>query len=220
MIGTRLHSRRRRITSSPSMSGRPRSMMTTSGWRVAASIRPSSPVVASWRRYPWLPRVARRKRRICGSSSMRTISGGPEVLPPAFGSRSGAIAHGGRALLHRERKAHGHAAARAVLGPDAAAVRAHDPARDREPEARSPHRRSPLGAVELLEDQLLLAGPKPRPSVGDFDDDRPSGVLGGDLDRTVRRRVLDHVVDEVHEDLLDEDVVHGNQRKLRRNARR
>ena len=44
-MGTAVHSRSLRITSRPSMSGRPRSRMTTSGWRVAAASSASAPGV-------------------------------------------------------------------------------------------------------------------------------------------------------------------------------
>src|SRR5207249_2864985 len=105
MIGTSVHSRSRRITSMPSMSGNPRSTMTTSGWREPTSTRPSAPVVASNSRYPCPVRVARRKRRIWGSSSMRTTTG------------SGIGGHRGRRLLAEgEREEEGHAPLGQVLG--------------------------------------------------------------------------------------------------------
>src|SRR2546426_7269171 len=57
------------------MSGSPRSTIRTSGWRLAASTRPSSPVTASNTRYPWPVSAARRNFRICGSSSTTTMQG-------------------------------------------------------------------------------------------------------------------------------------------------
>src|SRR6184192_3801750 len=150
MIGTSVHSRSRRITSMPSMSGNPRSTMTTSGWREPTSTRPSAPVVASNSRYPCPVRVARRKRRIWGSSSMRTTTG------------SGIGGHRGRRLLAEgEREEEGHAPLGQVLGPDAPAVRPDDPLADREAEAGATAA-GWVPTVELLEDLVLLARPRGR----------------------------------------------------------
>src|SRR5213594_1659761 len=145
MIGTAVHSRSRRMTSMPSMSGSPRSTITTSGWREPTSTRPSAPVVASKSRYPWPVSVARRKRRICSSSSMRTTTG------------SGIGGHGGRGgIAEGQGEEERHAAARDVLGPDAAAVGAHDAAADGQAEA-GPAAADGLRAEELLEHLVLGA---------------------------------------------------------------
>src|SRR5216110_475685 len=206
MIGTAVHSRRRRITSMPSMSGNPRSTMTTSGWREPTSTRPSAPVVASNSRYPCPVRVARRKRRIWGSSSMRTTTG------------SGIGGHRGRRLLAEgQREEEGHAPLGQVLGPDAPAVRPYDPLADREAEAGATAA-GWVPTVELLEDLVLLARPEPRAAVGDLDGHGAVRRARDDPDRAVGRRVLDGVVEQVHEDLLDEHVVHGDQRQLRRDV--
>src|SRR2546422_96769 len=157
MIGTAVHSRNRRITSMPSMSGSPRSTMTTSGWREPTSTRPSAPVVASNSRYPWPVSVARRKRRIWGSSSMRTTTG------------SGIDGHRGRRLFgQRQREEERDAALRQVLRPDAPAVRLDDALADREAEPGAPAAVGPP-AVELLEDLVLLPAGQPRAAVGDLD---------------------------------------------------
>src|SRR5213594_4634184 len=139
MIGTSVHSRSRRITSMPSMSGNPRSTMTTSGWREPTSTRPSAPVVASNNRYPWPVSVARRKRLICGSSSMRTTTG------------SGIRRHRRRRAHPRQREEERDAALGQILGPDATAVRLDDALADREPQAGAAAAIG-LGAIELLED--------------------------------------------------------------------
>ena len=75
MIGTSVHSRRRFTTSTPSMSGRPRSRITTSGRRVPTSTRPFDPVSASNSSMPCGGSTVRSRRRICGSSSISTTSG-------------------------------------------------------------------------------------------------------------------------------------------------
>src|SRR5213593_3332632 len=200
MIGTAVHSRSRRMTSMPSMSGSPRSTITTSGWREPTSTRPSAPVVASNSRYPWPVSVARRKRRIWGSSSMRTTTG------------SGIGGHQGRRLLAEgEREEEGHAPLGQVLGPDAPAVRPDDPLADREAEAGATAA-GWVPTVELLEDFVLLAARQPRAAVGDLDGDGAVHRGRDDPDRTSLGGVLDRVVEQVHENLLDEHVVHGDQR--------
>src|SRR5213078_770351 len=184
MIGTSVHSRSRRITSMPSMSGNPRSTMTTSGWREPTSTRPSAPVVASNSRYPWPVSVARRKRRICGSSSMRTTTG------------SGIGGHrGGRRVRQRQRDEEGDAPLGQVLGPDAPAVRFDDAATDgeAEPGALTVARRR---AVEFLEDPILLAVRQARAMVGDLDGNLAIGCGRDDADRAVGRGVLDGVVEQ------------------------
>src|SRR5947208_2332336 len=206
MIGTSVHSRSRRITSMPSMSGNPRSTMTTSGWREPTSTRPSAPVVASNSRYPGPVRVARRKRRIWGSSSMRTTTG------------SGIGGHRGRWLFgQRQREKEGDAALGQVLGPDAPAVRVHDALADREAEAGAPAA-SRLAAVELLEDSLLPAVGQARTMVGDLNGHLAVGRGRDDPDRAVGRGVLDGVVEQVDQHLLDEHVVHGDERQIGRDA--
>src|SRR3989442_10687012 len=208
MIGTAVHSRNRRITSMPSMSGSPRSTMTTSGWREPTSTRPSAPVVASNSRYPWPVSVARRKRRIWGSSSMRTTTG------------SGIGGHRGRRLSgQRQREKERDAALGQVLGPDAPAVRLDDALADREAETGAPAAVG-LPAVKLLEDLVLLPARQPRAAVGDLRGDGAVRRGRDDSDRTLGRGVLDRVVEEVHEDLLDEHVVDRHQRQIGRDVRR
>src|SRR2546428_4025037 len=195
------------MTSMPSMSGSPRPTMTTSGWREPTSTRPSAPVVASNSRYPWPVSVARRKRRICGSSSMRTTTG------------SGIGVHRGRWLFgQRQREKERDAALRQVLGPDASPVRPDDALADREAEPGAAAAAG-LPAVELLEDLVLLARGQPRAAVGDLDGDGAVRRGRDDPDRTFERRVLDRVVEKVHEDLLDEHVVDRHQRQIGRDVR-
>src|SRR5262249_11744981 len=74
--GTVDHERRRSSTSPPSMSGRPRSRMTTSGCCSVTLLRASAPVSASCTTKPSSSSPARRKRRICTSSSTTRTTGG------------------------------------------------------------------------------------------------------------------------------------------------
>src|SRR5262245_41584001 len=181
MIGTPAHSRTRRMTSSPSMSGSPRSTMTMSGWREATSTRPSAPVVASKRRYPWVVSVARRKRRICGSSSIRTTAG------------SGIAGRRVRGLAgQRQREEKRNASARKVLGPDVAAVRLDNAPTDGQAEPGAPPGHG-ITPDELLEHVILLARRQSWPLVGDLHGDRLVGGRGEDRDGRCGRRVLQRV---------------------------
>lgn len=141
----RIHheSRSRRITSSPSMSGKPRSRMTRSGWRVSAACTPSCPDSASTRRQPCPIRVARRNQRISGASSIRTTTEpGVEAGPGnACGSAIGKPLSPGR-ILERQGE------------PERGAT-----ARPTEPDPARPRGMSP---IELLERPLLVAGRKAR----------------------------------------------------------
>src|SRR5512134_591688 len=131
-MGTALHSRIRRVTSTPSMSGSPRSSRTASGPRVEASRSAASPVSASISRYPWWGRDARRKRRTWGSSSTTSTSG---VWP---GSGAPVIVLGLAAGGWRAHDGQGEAergtVGRTVLGPDVPAVSLDDGAYDGQPE--------------------------------------------------------------------------------------
>src|SRR6267378_5871382 len=201
MTGTALHSRTFRITSSPSMSGSPRSRMTMSGWRLATSTSPSAPVAASCTRKPWPANAARTKRRICGSSSTTTTQGSGRA------SATGALGRA-RRLAGGQGEPEDGAAVAAVLAPDASAVGLDDGAADREPEPGAAAR---AHAVELLEDLALLAGRQPRPAVGDVHDDLVALATGLHVDRLAAGRVLRRVLEQVDEHLLHQQAVdvHG-----------
>ena len=117
-------SRSCRITSRPSMSGRPRSSTTRSapslGERVQRLRRPSRP---RSRRSPGVPRPVRRKRRIAGSSSTtRMRSGLSAVMPPSPARSAGRGT--GRLMVNTapERSVRLPAVMRAAHGLDEAAA--------------------------------------------------------------------------------------------------
>ena len=71
-----------------------------------------------------------------------------------------------------------------------------------------------VAAVELLEDERLLAGREPRPAIGDHHVHLAVLDGGRDLDRASLGRVLDGVVQNVDEHLLDEEGIEGHQRQV------
>ena len=73
MMGTVLQRRTLRITSRPSISGRPRSRRTTLGLVDAISAIPSFPLVAVEVTYPWASRIVSIKLQMFFSSSMMII---------------------------------------------------------------------------------------------------------------------------------------------------
>ena len=94
----------------------------------------------------------------------------------------------------RERDA--GAAAGAVLGPDPAAVRLDEAARDREPEARAARRASGVAAPEALEHAAQRLGESPSPSPRRHAH-RVVAVLDEHGDRAVGRRVPERVREQV-----------------------
>ena len=80
MVGTLDHARRRSSTSPPSMSGSPRSRMIRSGCFSVTHFRASAPVSASCTTKPSSSRPARRKRRICTSSSTTRTTGDGSLI--------------------------------------------------------------------------------------------------------------------------------------------
>src|SRR6187402_970749 len=75
------------------------------------------------------------------------------------------------------------------------------------------------GTLErLFEDALLIAGRQPRAVVADRKYDACLAVCSADLDRTVRRRVLGDIFQQIDHHLLDQNIVHSNQGHVRRNT--
>ena len=123
--------------------------------------------------------------RICGSSSTSKTSGLSSVIARLVPSRpSRPLARVASAsLVERQREAERRAAPAALVDPDAAAVRAHDAAADRQPEAHAAAL-ALAHAVELVEDALGVfrarrpardRRPRPRP--------RPRARTRRDVDR-------------------------------------
>src|SRR5262249_55635963 len=159
----------------PSLSGSPRSRITTSGCCAPISRNPSPAVAASSSRYPLLPSVVRRKRLICESSSITSTSA------PASEPGSGCVSILGFYLrwlaIDWQRKAEQRAAPGAVLRPDAALVRLDDTTANRQPQP-DPAPAARVGPVELIENMLLATRRQPRPAVGHADGDAVCTGLG------------------------------------------
>src|SRR5690349_11825948 len=104
----------------------------------------------------------------------------------------------------------GGATAVPILGPDSATVRGDDSFADRQAEADA-STTALLRAIELGEDLRLVSWRQTGAAVGDLDLDlaRPAEV-GRDRNFGPGRRVLGRVLEEVHEDLLEQDRVVGN----------
>src|SRR5689334_4725822 len=119
--------------------------------------------------------------------------------PSRRGSRARLGFDGGRRALERQRERERGAAARAVRGADASAVRLDDALADGEPEPDALGAPA-AGAVELHEHLLLLAGGQPGAAVRDLDFERVAGAARADVDRGARRRVLRRVLEKVEHD--------------------
>src|SRR5439155_27065841 len=109
-----------------------------------------------------------------------------------------------RAPLRRKREADPRAAARAVLGPDAAAVRLDEAARDRQPEAgtAAAARSGCVAAPEAVEHPPHGLGREALARVLDREPHLRRAGLDADGDGAVARRVPQRVRDEVEENPL------------------
>src|SRR4029077_17147084 len=107
---------------------------------------------------------------------------------------------GGRQLEDEHR-----ALAPVRLGPDASAHAVDQLSTDVEAETGPAHPAGHLGvgAVELLEDLLLVLGRNPEPLVPDVEAEKAVALLDADLDAAAVGGVLDRVLDEVDEHLPD-----------------
>src|SRR5688572_1739414 len=97
----------------------------------------------------------------------------------------------------------GRAFPRLGLDPDAALHPFDQLARDVQPEPGPPDAagESRIEPVELLEDPLLLVLRDAEPPVRDRKANTPIVLAEGDLDTASPRRVLDRILDQVHEHL-------------------
>ena len=179
---------------------------------------PPSPSPPPRRDSPAPTSAVRRNRLICVSSSTTRTSGAGRSWPwllasggpgSAIGSERGRRVSGAASRIRNTR-----AAAGAIRGRDRPAVRLDDaPGRSRG-RARRPPRPRPRPAVELLEHLLLR-----RPAGGRARGRRPRSrsclsALARRSRRGSRARVLDGVLDQVHEDLLEEHRIDEEQRQV------
>src|ERR1700761_3489778 len=149
MIGIDVHPRTPLITSVPSMSGRPRSRMTTSGRSRATAASPDVPSAAvltsNWRAL----RLIRSARRMDGSSSMTRT----RVTAAAPGSLTRPELRAVLAEGDRQRHPDGQATARGVDGHDAAPHGLGEPLGHGQAEADAGV--AVVEPLERLEDPLL-----------------------------------------------------------------
>ena len=108
------------------------------------------------------------------------------------------------------------AAAGAVFGGDGSAVAFDDGAADGQAQADSAAILAAVGAEEFFEDAIFSAFGQARAVVGDVNRDMAIDGRAGDLDGGGCRRVLDGVVEQIHEHLFKGDAVHANQREIQR----
>ena len=212
MIGIVVHSRSCRQTSMPSPSGSTRSMIAASGGRTAALSSASAAVAAGSTSKPASRRMTRSARRICGSSSQTSTrwrrAHAPD-RPVASAHRLVAPQQLGRELDHEARPL-----ARQRLDPDPAAVGLHEPAHDRQPEARAAMAGARgAGAVERLEHALALRGRDAGPAVDDADEQPPAGHARAHRDR-VAARVARAVLEQVGERALELGGVGAHERQV------
>src|SRR6185503_12052351 len=192
----------RRITSTPSKSGRPRSTIARSGLCVPASMLARAPVGDSTTRYPSAPSDERRNLRISGSSSTTRI-----VAAAMSGLRRRFRGHL-RRRLERQGEAKRAADAGYALGPDASAVQRDDRLADREPQADA--------VLELVENVLELAFAQAGAEILHRDHELAAARLRTQADQRARRRVACGVVEQVAERLLDQRAVDARERQVAR----
>src|SRR6185369_1108164 len=104
-----------------------------------------------------------------------------------------------RRFAARQQQREARAAARARLAADAAAMRLHDRAADRQSQPDTRRRAFLAATLELLEDRFLAAGRQPGPVVVDGHAHLITVDARADRDRTAGRRVLRGVLEQVDE---------------------
>ena len=70
------------------------------------------------------------------------------------------------------------------------------------------------GAIELLEQPIEIARRNPRPAIGHLDHDRLAVQRGRHLDRRARRRVPGRILQQVHQHLLHQQIVHRHKGQI------
>src|SRR6478752_2556067 len=191
MIGAEAHSRRRCVTTRPSMSGSPKSSRIRSGLYDAAWVRPSAPFTASTRRYPWLVKEARRNFLICVSSSTTKSNGGTSVTIQFYSATSRWHSHFLDGVWGFGRKWRAidwqvdvklGTAPRPVHDEDLPTVRPDDAFADRQTKPHSPAP-SAANAIEFVENSLLFARWDAWPTIGHDHFNATSVHAGADLER-------------------------------------
>ena len=196
MIGTRDRARSSRHTSTPEIFGSITSSSTSAGRVASKRAIASGPSAA----------VSTRKPSRCSATDKRVAVRllvvddedqgriGHQKSSERLGTRAAAV---GDRDVERERRAF----AFARLDRDLAAVRLRDVADDRETEtgAAGVAAARPVDAVEALEDALEIAGRDPDAVIAHDERDPVADDARADLDRLARARVLDRVVEQVHE---------------------
>src|SRR5690348_6889990 len=176
------------MTSSPFMSGRPRSRITRSGFSCAATSSAPLPSAASTTRKPCAARLVRRNRRIGGSSSAIRTQGALAMRA----RRCDGFGLGGRQSDGKDR-----AAVFAAIGSDdGAAHRLDETAADSKTETGAgPLTVLGVNTIEFVEDALLLALRNARPFVLDAQGDEIAIAPANDPDRRAGRRELGRIVE-------------------------
>ena len=213
MIGIGDQSRMRRITSTPSKSGSPRSTIARSGLCVPASIEPRRAV----RRLDHAVALGARAR-CAGSAGSRARPRRPGWWRAA---RVTLPAGTGGGVLERQREAEGGAAARQALGPDAAAVQLDDRAADGEAEADAADRAFVAPRWNFANTRSRSPGGKPGPKSSTETTISPPCALRPRRPISGARRAcgLRGVLEQVGEHLLDQAGVDAHQRQVARAGR-
>ena len=205
MTGTALHSRSRRVTSTPSRSGRPRSSRITSGARVAASRRP---VLAG----RGLDQRGSRGAAASRAGSAAPAARRPPPAPAGACAASGSLDIGLRLSSFRRRaprwagEAEPHAAGPQFAAQIGRRARSRSRGRWRGP-GRSPRGRRPSGGTSRTR-----APRRPGEAGAVVRDLDLHGARAGPrrhADGRVRGRVLGRVLQQVDEQLLHEQRVDG-----------
>src|SRR5579859_3657116 len=199
MIGASDHSRMRWITSLPSMSGRPRSRITSSDGSLASCASAASPLSAVETVKPAAASAGVNARRICGSSS--TIRSRPRFAVIYSALHSGARSRQGQ--RHDQSTRAIGAQNRARLAPHAL----HDAADDGEPQSGAGHALGRRAAIELVEEVGELGFRHARPLVGHLHHDLAVLDEAHQLDRPAVGRIADGVLQHIGQRHLEQHRV-------------
>src|SRR6516165_6233211 len=182
----------RRSTSSPSRSGRRRSMTAISMGSSRSLCKPASPLSATQVSWPWRVRIFRQVSRISGSSSTTRTR--------AVSTATGCAAAMSVAL-HWKHDAECRTLAREIVQADFSAVIANDSIAHRQTQPRTLACR--LGGEKRIKDASLVLLRNSCPRIRNVDDHLASASVGeADAQKPTLRHCVDGVVHKVDEDLL------------------